>query len=656
MDFDSENKDPFYLENALKSGESNAMHPNAIRFFLYKLEAALEAKVSEFDRGCNDAQWEDSGAAENGKNNAKKDKRLSKKKLEKETKKLRGELDSLMQNIDSDYGFRQSYVKLQVFTFAKDYVQKLSKKFEVFYDNLEENIKQLNYSIGVLRQKYDLKNGKAIRYICANEKCLKHFEERLTSPAGLMELPPGFSNEIYSAIRTAMIEEGSFEKRNTEQKEWHKGIFNDIILKFWRDTVTNNCSTYIDMDVINAIRKEAEILENEERKAAKDYREIYLLDLAKEARKLAMPFISVEQGLQQHINEACTYNGILKEQIRVEDKDKVLPNGIPVKDDQLSKYKLLYYKAIYGKRANQIPKFAPERDSQTAPKDKGEYFRAYFDRIQRIDPNVCCSKVITPHIDKRWHIVSELPDLDEHNQKNQQKDIFMSMYYAFLYNFIQYESYGNAKFKYVYKNEMEAFSEPGEALSGSNTTEFIVSNNTPCDQFYEVLEALTINPIIVGDILRRVEKLHRKETDSRKPFSESAFVKSLAELKIRSVPNGRARSLFEMPVLYRASSPVDEYNPESAELLISAAMSFIRDNVLWYIDRDNAELYLSRTIWEQYERFEENLKVFEEGDDEIYRGCSTDPFTNNVRTVIRNFFNQQSETDKENIIKSHMER
>ena len=101
------------------------------------------------------------------------------------------------------------------------------------------------------------------------------------------------------------------------------------------------------------------------------------------------------------------------------------------------------------------------RESLTAPKDQGEYFRAYFDRIQHIDPNVCCSKVITPHIDKNWHIISELPDLDEHNQLRQQRDIFMSVYYSFLYNYIQYEKYGNEKFKYVYKNEMEAFCRRG---------------------------------------------------------------------------------------------------------------------------------------------------------------------------------------------------
>jgi hypothetical protein len=169
-----------------------------------------------------------------------------------------------------------------------------------------------------------------------------------------------------------------------------------------------------------------------------------------------------------------------------------------------------------------------------------------------------------------------------------------------------------------------------------------------------VLEAMTINPIIVKDVLRRIEKLCKKETDMRKPFDESEFVKALSELKIRSISAERVRSLFEFPVLYRMTTPVNEYNAGNADLLISTAMAFIRDNILWYIDKDKADLYLSQVIWDQYELFEENLKAFEEDGAEIYQGYLNDTVTNNVRAMVRNFFYEQAETEKVNAIKRYM--
>ena len=204
------------------------------------------------------------------------------------------------------------------------------------------------------------------------------------------------------------------------------------------------------------------------------------------------------------------------------------------------------------------------------------------------------------------------------------------------------------------RTRWKRFADVGEEIGHKNTTDFIVSNNTPCDEFYEVLEAMTINPIIVQDVLRRIEKLKKKETDMRKPFDESEFVKALSELKIRSISGDSVRSLFEFPVLYRMTTPVNEYNPGNADLLISTAMTFIRSNILWYIDAIKADLYLSQVIWDQYELFEANLKALEEGGEELYQGYLGDTVTNNVRAMVRNFFYEQGETEKVNTIKRYM--
>ena len=655
-----DNTPNYFLENALRPKGKDALHPNAIRYYLYNLEKVLDREFDNSEKQFAEIKTELAEKEEAVRkiiDERKKKKRISKKHLVQDKKAIRDNLVGYKKLFDVDedgYGFL--FVQKEVMENARAYVQSLMKKYEVFYDNLENNLANLKHTVEELETKYKIDSGKAVRYICANKKCLEYFKGTLISPSGLMDLPEGFSNNIYSSIRKAMIEsdKAKLSGNELENTEWYKSVFYNTILDFWRKTVEEQCGSLINMDVITAIKKEAEILEVEERKVADpEYRETYLIDRANEARKLATPFISVERGIQQHINETCTYFRDLESKFRVEDKDKVLPNGIPVKEDQLSRYKLLYYKAIYGKRANQIPKFAPARESVTAPKDKGEYFRAYFERINKIDPNSSCSKVITPHIDKKWHIISQLPDLDEGNQQAVLEDIFRALYFSMMYGFIEYEKYGNDKRKYVYKKARKAFGNAESEFSPSNTTELIVMNNTPCDEFYEVIEALIINPIIVSDVLKRVDRKKKKETELKKPIENSEFYKELKDLKIASVSKDEVRSVFEFPIFYKSTSPVQEYNKSTSDQLTYSAMNFIKESVLWYVEEENKDLHLSKIIWEQYQLFEKNLKKLEESGKDEYVGIGGDTLTNAVRDVISNYYYEQGDTAKVEQIKKN---
>lgn len=102
---------------------------------------------------------------------------------------------------------------------------------------------------------------------------------------------------------------------------------------------------------------------------------------------------------------------------------KELKNSGGVEDPDVGKNMILFYQSIYGLRANNLSKFAPPEHSMTSNRNGGEYYKAYFELISQIHPEAHKSRAITPHIDRWWHVVTKMPDLDEGNQQMQEQEI-----------------------------------------------------------------------------------------------------------------------------------------------------------------------------------------------------------------------------------------
>ena len=166
---------------------------------------------------------------------------------------------------------------------------------------------------------------------------------------------------------------------------------------------------------------------------------------------------------------------------------------------------IMFYQSIYGLRANGLSKFAPADESG---RGEGEYFKAYYELVSQIKPKSDKTPVITPHIDRNWHIISNMPDLDDANQIAQEKRIYKAFMLGLVMDMIGYKKI--AEGKYLYRL----------FITGCKAEDFVVSNRTPCDRFYEVLDALTINPVVVTSILNAAEKAFAKETveSSRRTF------------------------------------------------------------------------------------------------------------------------------------------
>lgn len=208
---------------------------------------------------------------------------------------------------------------------------------------------------------------------------------------------------------------------------------------------------------------------------------------------------------------------------------------------------IMFYQSIYGLRANKLSKFSPGCAAEG--RSDGEYYKAYYEVVSQIKPKSDKTPVITPHIDRNWHIVSALPDLDEENQRRQEREIYRAFALGIICDLVCYSKISEGK--YLYRLE----------LNDLEPEEFVVSNGTPCDHYYEVLDALTINPVAVQTILSYMKEKFADERNSsgKLDFEHSYLRRQINELA--SIEYGKAGlSIFDVALLLKVSTPSAEFD------------------------------------------------------------------------------------------------
>jgi len=534
---------------------------------------------------------------------------------------------------------------------AQEYVNKLSKSFETFYDSFDANVDEINRRIKTSEEQYRNRKGNTTRYVCASKVCLDKFYDKMEFTDSAIEIPDQLCRSIYKKVR-----EHSLLPESSRAKTFFKDMFDNEILTHFRDSVEQTYGTVIKIDVIRALEVEAEY---EADIHERDLITQYVKKVIKETKELSVPFINQPQGEQSVPIPACAYNEELKGTDNPEREELVNTElkpfgGVECKDEEgISKEKILFYSAIYGLFPEDLLKFTPPNKTQTGGPDAGEYYKVYFDMINRIGPNPLETKVITPHLHKYWHLISELPDLNEAEQELHEKKIFKALLLGILYKKIRYENISNAEYKLW--------------LGGKKKPPFVVSNGTPCDTFYEVIDALIFSPLTVIDLLEAVENdIEAERKGNIVNYKESQFFKGIEELDLEEISNklketlekhkleeisydkeiidglkkvksGDANlkmSIFEVAMAYKATMPPDLFIDEKGQQLLEAIMETLYEQVSKLcpeIERNNvyAELILS-----QLKTFKQNIGLYEKTYEKTHPSLMKDYLRQLLQVVI----------------------
>ena len=211
----------------------------------------------------------------------------------------------------------------------------------------------------------------------------------------------------------------------------------------------------------------------------------------------------------------------------------------------------MFYQSFYGLRANDLSKFAPPEKSITYNRSSGEYFKAYYELVAGVHPEAHRSKEISPHIDRWWHIITKMPDLDEDNQKKQEYEMYASFFWAMANRYVYLSEEGSDVRIYKLRN----------ILLDMDDDSLIVSNGTECDKLYEVLDAIAIYPELIQKILSEVETLTINDVNENNALEDGMLFSALRTFRIEEPgvgpENAPSYNIFDLPMLMKKSATTD---------------------------------------------------------------------------------------------------
>ena len=602
-DVDDAWKNEAKMEYWLKTDTDETLHPNAIRYFLYQTLKTLEDKLQDVKK--NVEKTEDnikkfnekykSGGLTSAVEQMDAPTIDLTKKFDSQKSAFIEEFSDLQQKIAS-YSSNAPYVI--VLKSAKDYVKQLCENFEKFYDSFDNSISDLKQQIMFSENQYGSDKGNTVRYVCSSKKCLEKIYESMQFTGAAMSIPSELCQLIYNQTKL-------YSSSDTKKvKNYFKDIFDKEIVNLFEKTIMEMYSSKIKMDVLTALEVEAEYEQSgmERPMDVEDYVKKVLTD----TKKLSEPFINRPIGEEPVPIEACAYNKSLK--MGTDDRKKLVLEelksfgGVECDDEIMDNERVMFYQSIYGLFPEDLLKFAPVQESETTSPEAGEYYKAYFDMIGRIDPDPLKTKVITPHLDKRWHLISELPDLNDKLSEGQDKEIFKSLVLGLLYKRIKFEKF-EASYRYtLFLN------------SSKKEIPLKPSNGTVCDTFYEIVDALTENPAIVKLILDDINEENEiaKKRNVIK-FEDSTLYSGLKELTLPELSgDNRPMSIFGIAAAYKATTPPDDFVPDLGITLLETTLETIYEQMKLQCIPNELNNKYDSLIASQLETFTKNLNFYME--------------------------------------------
>jgi len=618
------------LESYLREKLTNDfVHPVAARYFLYQTREALRAEKKIVDLEVDDLEnffeafeknaFDDPATEEvetpeefiNGK------KSFREKVLKKPGERL-NDLAQMLQNyLQKTDDLRRKLIYRKVLAEALDYVSGLSDAFEKLFSNLDGNLKGLRTQVDLHRTKHDNLKGSTTRYVLADSVSLDSMYRTMPYSGGVLTLDSGLSEGIYLKVREYHM--------LTDEKDMHyfQDLYDHQILGYFRNDVDERHGSQIRFDIIEA-------LEREYRATTHDYEESntehYVKGEINKAKKLAAPFLEQPLGEERHPISACAYNPHIEGESDPKRSSLIreeLGNYGGQPDREISEQEILFYNAIYGIRASDLSKYSPERFG-TDRRPAGGYFTAYYELVSHIRPSVNKTRVITPHIDRRWHTVAVLPDLDDNWQDLQMYDIHRAFISGLALKIISWET--------VYSNHRLYRYAPYQDLD----QEFVVSNGTPCDKFYEVLDALMIDPVAVSEVNTAVD--HKIETFIEEEPA-AAFLKSplgkafmggieLPELgEVIPGMKNRMATILDVSTFYAASVPTAEFSDARLRKLSESLLRYMTSEVRRIEDPGEVVPVMETIMTRQVQTFSTNV--------EAYLETMGKPFAKRIRTIMR---------------------
>ncbi|MCL1950689.1 MAG: tubulin-like doman-containing protein [Turicibacter sp.] len=617
-------RQPQHFETYLRTTDGKFMHPNSIRYMIYKTKELLDGKCQQLQTEIDSltqtldrqrtALFQDFvDVRRSGDLDASPDLLRSDTFKHKGFfgRKNRQKLEELKESYRQKYLYwtddlAQKLVMLPVILEAIDYLDKIASSFENFFTRFENDVQKLDYQSYDIKTRYNNVKGAATHYVCANQKCIEKIYEDTPYMGSHFELDTELVTEIYGQVREyALLNE---KERN---EDFFDRLFDRGILGYFKKQVMQQHGSKVKMDIIDALKKEVELTENER---SQDQQFLYAKTIIDGAKELAKPFLELPRFESTQPIVACTYNIALEKsndpQRTAFINQELNDYGAVPTESEVDEHTILFYQALYSIKASSLSKFAPAVKTTTSEHQDGAYSRAYWELVHQLKPGKGNKPIITPHIHREWHLMNRMPDIDETAQAKAQTRLYKAVFRGLMEKKIEFIPLNDGMNIYRY--------------SGSRPVELKVSNNTPCDHFYEVFDAFQLNQDLISNTMDAVEDdfSRAKFADKDFAFKQTPLFKGIAAFRLSELDvvykaqpylyqeNGAVvNSIFDIPMFYRVSGRNLVEPEEGIEILNAILEETYRvveeSEPAEYVDQVYAE-FLSGQFW----IFEQNIQKY----------------------------------------------
>ena len=607
----------YKLETYFLSSDNKFMHPNAIRYLLIKILDLMKKQKEAVDKEKEDSkQYFDSFERNTFDDPNTEDVEetvddLADRKVSvfsKWTKHPTGDQEEMKRKfkayMDAIENYQVQCTQSFVLGQGVSYIDALITSFESFYKSFESKVDALNRSIGDIYKKYSDTKGTTVRYVCASKKCLDKIYEKKPYTGSSIAIDSELAKEIYYKVLAYAL-----KKDKPNNNRYFNDLFDNGIVGYFKGAVMRDYGSELDVDIITAIENEADYEgEYEEEDYAYSLIEQYVRKTITDIRKLSCPFIESPMGEAREPINACTFNISLKpergdESPRAQLIRKELMNYGGEPDEDIDKNMIMFYQSFYGLRANDLSKFAPPEKSLTYNRSSGEYYKAYYELVRGIHPETHRSKEISPHIDRWWHIITKMPDLDEGNQQKQEYNIYAAFFWALLRKYIYLSDEGAEQRVYKLRSPLLKMSDDS----------LIVSNGTDCDKLYEVLDAIAIYPELVEKILADVNEMTKDDLNEAGGLEDGILFSALKTFKIVEPGVGEdnvpSTCIFDIPMLMKKSSTPDTYFEENIVEMLRVMIEEIKRYLGYFCTQKELPEKFGKVITEQFERHMQTVEL-----------------------------------------------
>ena len=637
----SDNQIPI-LESSMDGEDDFFMHPNAARYFLIKISLELEERIKEYETQRTNEKYEltkdikelealavyvysQSDERSRIVGPAEKDEMIAdiiNKWLTGAVKDedAAGDEDSV--EYVTGEAKLEMYCKhianLTIFKKLKAYIDDIIDGYKEIFGKLANDLNNLDSKIEKIENKFGDQEKIAIKYVCADEVCLKRLAQLCGSTISMGELPGEFTKQFFLKARDysekkasgVLAEEyGIYEGCTTEEKKrglsvFFGDIFEDIILSNWRGYVKEKYERRLDMNAVQAVMQEAvfnECIEISDKFA-------YLKNTIQDTVQLAAEFIESPKGVQPRPLRTALINEEVEESIG-HDAYFVLKESLgdfkPHSAASADKHEIRFFSALYKISANNLKQMRPPMKAiathdPNKMESAGEYFKVYHERMNKIHPLDSVNTEITPHLQRDWQYINSLPELDDDYQKQYEKRIAKAFVYAIISKKIDYRKKDSSGFNFCYELIDAKIMSP----------QLVVSNGTYCDQIFEVLDSLSISPAYVERLLELYYEELETEAKYKIDFTESSFIKHSESFVLEEYSKDVALSIFDIPLIYKESAG-PEYKTAWGEAIIAAIIEIVDEVVRNLVPAENVENIKLGFLYKLFNEFSKSLAPLE---------------------------------------------